>query len=160
MIKIRDVKARDRGHIYELLQQDDRFKPGELEAILHRIDLNLFDTDQSLYKVIIAENRDKQLLGYAIYGPDPQATGTYQVYDLVQSPLIDDSEVLIRLLEYIEKELIRYKGRIIIIEISSHNRFRNQYVTFIKNNYNLSSTVSNFYSEGEDKLIFAKSLIS
>lgn len=60
MVKIRKIKARDRGNIYELMQQDEKFKPVELEAILHRIDLYLFDADQRLFRVIMAEDKLKE----------------------------------------------------------------------------------------------------
>jgi hypothetical protein len=158
MIKIREIKARDRGNIYELMQQDNTIVPGELEATLHRIDLYLFDSDQSLFKGIIAEDDRKVLAGYAIYGPDPQAVGTYQVYHLVKSPLRRNGKILYYLLQYIENELVKEKGRIIVLEISSHARHKLQYETYLIHKYNLSSRISNFYSIGEDKLILAKNL--
>jgi hypothetical protein len=158
MIKIRDIRAKDRGKIYELMQQDEKYKAEEVEVTLHRIDLYLFDPDQRLYRAIIAEDEHKELMGYALYGPDPRAVGTYQVYNLVHSPLIKNGEILLYILQYIENELLKYKGRIIVIELSSHSRYKNQYETCMKKNYNLSSKISDFYSEGEAKLILSKNL--
>jgi hypothetical protein len=160
MIKIREVKARDRGIIYELMQQDNKFKPGELEVILHRIDLYLFDADQRLFKVIVAEDQKKELGGYAVYGPDPQGDGTYQIYNLIHSPLIENGEILLHLLLFIENDLLKKKGRIIVYEISSGVQYRNQFETFMKHNFNLSSVINNFYSEGEDKLILSKNFFA
>jgi len=157
MVKIREIKARDRGNIYELMQQEEKFKPVEREAILHRIDLFLFDADQRLYRVIVAEDNLKQLLGYAVYGPDPQAVGTYQVYHLIHSPFVKNGEVLVQLLEYIENDLLKKKGRIIVSEISSSFQYKNQFETYLKHDYHLSSVINNFYSAGEDKLILSKS---
>jgi hypothetical protein len=156
MIKIREVKAKDRGSIYELMQIDDKYKSGEVNEILHRIDLYLFDADQQLFKVILAEDKLKELLGYAIYGPDPKANGTYQIYNLFRSPLVDNSEVILQLLMYIENDLFKSKGRIIVSELSSSFKYRNYVEIFLKQNYNLSSVVSSFYAEGEDKLILSK----
>jgi hypothetical protein len=160
MIKIRELKAKDRGNIYELMQIDKKFKPGEVEEVLHRIDLYLFDADQQLFKVILAEDQLKELIGYAVYGPDPKASGTYQIYNLIQSPLIENGDVLRNLLLFIEKDLLKNKGRIIVCEISSHSQNRNHFETYLKQNYNLSSVVSSFYSEGEDKLILYKNISS
>jgi hypothetical protein len=157
MVKIREIKARDRRNIYELMQQDEKFKPVEREAILHRIDLYLFDADQSLYRVIMAEDNLKELLGYAVYGPDPQAVGTYQIYNLVHSPFVKNGEVLLQLLQYIENDLLKKKGRIIVSEISSSVLYKNQFETYLKHDYCLSSVINNFYSTGEDKLILSKS---
>lgn len=157
MVKIRKINARDRGNIYELMQQDNKFKPGELEAILHRIDLYLFDTDQRLFRVIKAEDELKELVGYAVYGPDPQAVGTYQIYNLVHSPFVKNGEILLQLLQYIENDLLKKKGRIIVCEISSSFQNKHQFETYLKHNYNLSSVINNFYSAGEDKLILSKS---
>jgi len=156
MIKIREVKAKDRGNIYELLQIDDKFKPGEVNEILHRIDLYLFDADQQLYKVILAEDKLKALLGYAVYGRDPKADATYQIYNLTHSPLVDNGEVILQLLLFIENELLKNKGRIIVSELSSSFKYRNYVEIFLKQNYNLSSVVNSFYAEGEDKLILSK----
>ena len=158
MIKIREIKARDRANIYQLIQQDDTFKSGELEAILHRIDLYLFDSNQRLYKGIVAEDEEKELLGYALYGPDPQATGTFQIYNIAHSPILSNGEVLNYLLLFIENELLKYKSRIIIFELSSNFKYRNHYETFLNHNFNLSSRLKNFYSEGEDKLILSKNI--
>jgi hypothetical protein len=156
MVKIRKIKARDRRNIYELMQQDEKFKPTELEAILHRIDLYLFDADQQLFRVIMAEDKLKELMGYAIYGPDPKAVGTYQIYNLAHSPSVKNGEILLHLIEYIENDLLKKKGRIIVSEISSSIEYRNQFETYLKHNYNLSSVINNFYSVGEDKLILSK----
>lgn len=158
MIKVREVKARDRGNIYEMMQQDDRFKPGELEAILHRIDSYLFDADQRLFKAIIAENQKKELRGYAVYGPDPQAINTYQIFNLIHSPFIENGEILLNLLQFIENDILKNKGRIIVGEISSSFQYRNQFETYLKHKFNLSSVINNFYSEGEDKLILSKNI--
>lgn len=158
MIKIREIKAHDRANIYDLMQQGDKIKSEELEATLHQIDLSLFDVDQRLFKVVIAENESTDLLGYAVYGPDPRAAKTYQVYNLVYSPTIKNGEVLHHILKYIENELARIKGRIISIEISSHLRFKKQYDTYLEHNYNVTSRLSNFYSIGEDKLILIKNI--
>ena len=158
MIKIREVKARDRKNIYEMIQQDDKFKPGELEAILHRIDHYLFDTDQSLFKAIIAEDQFKELVGYAVYGPDPHAVGTYQIYNLVHSPSIKNNEVILQLLLFIENDLLKNKVRIIVCELSSNLQYENQYEMYSNQNYILSSRINNFYSEGEDKLILSKNI--
>ena len=106
----------------------------------------------------MAENVNKDLLGYAIYGPEPQADATYQVYNVVHSPLIKNGGILSELLQYIESDLLKNKVRILVFEISSHDRYKSQYEAFLKQNYNVSSIVSNFYSEGEDKLILAKNL--
>jgi hypothetical protein len=160
MLKIRDIKARDRGKIYDLMQLYELCKPGEIEAILHRIDFSLFDDEQRLYRVIIAENENKELMGYAVFGPDPQAVKTYQIYNLVPSPRIKNGEIIVNLLRYIEDKIVKYRGRIIVIELSSHFRYKNQYETYLKENYNLSSKINNLYSEGEDKLILAKNLAS
>jgi hypothetical protein len=156
MIKIREIKAKDRGSIYELMQIDDRFKPAEVNEILHRIDLYLFDADQQLFKVILAEDKLKELLGYAVYGPDPKADATYKIYNLSHSPLVENGEVILQLLLFIEKELLKNKGRIIVSELSSSFKYRNYVEIFLKQNYNLSSVVSSFYAEGEDKLILSK----
>jgi hypothetical protein len=160
MIKIREVKAKDRGHIYELMRIDEILKPGEVEEILHRIDLYLFDSDQQLFKVILAEDKLKELIGFAIYGPDPKASGTYQIYNLNQSPLIENGEVLLELILFIEKDLLKNKGRIIVCELSSSLKFRSHFETYLKQNFNLSSVVSSFYAEGEDKLILSKQIVS
>lgn len=156
MMKIRGIRAKDRGNIYELLQIDDKFKPGEIEEILHQIDLYLFDTDQQLFKVILAEDKVKELIGYAVYGPDPQSNGTYKIYLLNHSPLIEDEDVLLRLLLFIEKDLSKIKGRRIVSELSSNYKYRTHFETYLKQNFDLSSVVSSFYSEGEDKLILSK----
>jgi hypothetical protein len=155
-MKIRELKAKDRGNIYELLQNDNKFKPGEIEEVLHQIDLFLFDTDQHLFKVILAEDKLKELVGYAVYGPDPQSNGTYKIYSLNHSPLTDDEDVLLRLLLFIEKDLSRINGRRIVCELSSNYKYRTHVETYFKQNFDLSSVVSSFYSEGEDKLILSK----
>jgi len=156
MIKIRNMKANDRTKIYEILQQDDKYNP---EQILHRIDLFLFDPYQRLYKVIIAEEDKKLVLGCLVFGPDPQAVNSYQIFNYIQSSIHNNNDVLFLLLKNVEKILLKRKTRIIISEISSHSRFKQEYETFIKLNYSVTSRINNFYSEGDNKLILTKNLL-
>ncbi len=158
MLKIRSIKPADRAEIYELMQQDTKFSSGEIQATLNRIDVHLFDTYQKLYIVIKAANDKNDLLGYAVYGADPNAADTYNIYNLVKSPLIGNNEILSQLLVYIEDEVKRKRGRIIISEISSN--IYNEYYRRIyrRQNFKLSTKIKDFYSLGEDKLILFKNL--
>jgi hypothetical protein len=159
MLKIKTIDARDRAKIYQIMQQDNTCKSGEIEATLHRIDLYLFDVHQRLYMIIKAEDEKKDLLGYAVFGADPNAAHTYHVYNLAKSQLVKSNGILIQLLDYIENEVSKKKGRIIYGELSSHLRDKNHYEIFTQHQYQLSSKIENFYSEGEHKLILFKNLI-
>lgn len=158
MIKIRDIKAYDRGKLYEMMQQDKKYNTKQMVVILHRIDHFLFDPDQIIYRVIIAENENKKVIGCAVFGQDPQSKNSYQIYDIIESSQSNNGEILFSLLQYIENQLIKLKGRIVITEISSHFRYKNEYDVYLEQNYVLTSRISNFYSIGEDKLIFTKML--
>ena len=156
MIKIRVGKAHDRGKIYELIQRDDQYRAGEIEQILHLIDTFLFETDQKLYSLIIAENGNKEIQGFAIYGPDPASVGTFIVYKIMRFSSARQERVVPDLLEFIEQEVKKTRGRIIVVEISSDVRWEPQYMMLQKNNYKLSSRILDFYNKNEDKLILSK----
>ena len=156
MIKIRISKAHDRGKIYELIQRDDQYRAGEIEQILHLIDTFLFESDQKLYSVIIAENGNREILGFAIYGPDPASVGTYIVYKIMKFSSAHHEKVVPALLDYIEQEVKKTNGRIIVVEISSDVRWEPHYLMLQKNNYKLSSRILDFYNKNEDKLVLSK----
>ena len=156
MTKIRIIKAHDRGKIYELIQRDDQYRPGEIEQILHLIDTFLFESDQKLYTVIIAENDHREILGFAVYGPDPASVGTFIVYKIMRFSSAHQEKIVPALLEYIEQEVKKNNGRIIVVEISSDVRWEPHYLILQKNNYKLSSRILDFYNKNEDKLVLSK----
>jgi hypothetical protein len=158
MLKIKPIEARDRARIYEMLQQEGRCTAGELESTLHKIDLKLFNAHQSLYMVIKGENEKYELMGYAVYGADPNAASTFHVYDLARSPVLNNDDILSQLLTFIENDVVKKKGRIIISEVSSNIRDSYHYQVYLKQNFHLTSEIKNFYSEGEHKLILSKNL--
>ena len=158
MLRIRNINVTDRGKIYNIIQNDEIFTSGEIELFLFRMDIFLFEKEQKLFKVIIVEDKIKEVQGYAVFGTDPATVGMFQIYKIASSPLANQKGVFERLLIYIEKQIKKRNGRIIIVEISSHTRYRSHFKFYLNNNYIVISKITDFYAQGEHKLILSKYL--
>jgi ribosomal protein S18 acetylase RimI-like enzyme len=62
-------------------------------------------------------------------------------------------------LEYVEHEVIKQGGRMLLIETSSQESYGATIRFYESNGYQLAARINDFYRIGDDKLVFSKVLI-
>ena len=157
MVTIRDITPGDRDAINNILIETQMFTNDEIAVALELTDAVLFNKTQKDYIIHIAELEGKTV-GYICYGPTPVTVGTYDIYWIAVAPHIQKKGIGRKLVSYVEDEIASKNGRLIIIETSSQHKYEPTRNFYIRTNYIMEARIKDFYSEGDDRLIYVKRL--
>lgn len=154
-IKIRPMITADKPAITEILRNTPEFKPDEVEVAEELLDCYLEDPKGSGYYVLVADV-DLTVLGYICYGPTPMTEGTWDMYWEAVVRERQGQGIGGILMDSAEKEIIKAKGRMAVIETSSTPEYEKTRRFHFNNGYKLVCQIPDFYSPGDDKLILVK----
>jgi ribosomal protein S18 acetylase RimI-like enzyme len=121
------------------------------------IDSYLKDLVGSGYHILVAEV-NSTVTGYICYGPTPMTEGTWDIYWEAVAREKQDRGIGSALMESAEKEIIRAKGRLAIIETSSTPVYEKTRHFHLSHGYEVICRILDFYALGDDKLILQKQL--
>jgi ribosomal protein S18 acetylase RimI-like enzyme len=108
--------------------------------------------------VAIICERHGQIAGYAYYAPDVMTDHTWFLYWIAVSKTVQARGVGTELLKHAEDDIRRRNGRLMFIETSSlpHSELTRKF--YLKHGYVVNGVLRDFYSEGDDMVIFRKRL--
>jgi ribosomal protein S18 acetylase RimI-like enzyme len=157
---IRQLEPRDRSRIDEIVVLSGKFNDVEIETALELVDEALKEGDESGYIIVVIEygKEHPKLHGFACYGPTPLTQGVYDLYWIVVDPAAQRKGFGRYLLEYVERDVIKRGGRMLLIETSSQETYGATIRFYEKSGYQLVARIKNFYRIGDDKLVFSKEL--
>ena len=121
------------------------------------IDNYLKDPVGSGYHILVAE-ADSTVTGYICYGPTPLTEGTWDIYWEAVARERQGRGIGSALIESAEKEIVRAKGRLAIIETSSTPAYEKTRRFHLNQGYEIICHIPDFYAPGDDKLIMQKRL--
>ncbi len=128
-----------------------------MEVAEELIDSYLEDSVGSGYHILVAEV-DSAVTGYICYGPTPLTEGTWDIYWMAVAPEKQGQGIGSALMKSAEKEIVRDKGRLAIIETSSTPGYEKTRRFHISHGYKIVARIPDFYAPGDDKLILQKRL--
>jgi ribosomal protein S18 acetylase RimI-like enzyme len=133
------------------------FKPHEVEALQEVLD-DYHSGRSGDDHVAIVEEHDGRLAGYAYYAPDIMTDRTWYLYWIAVAKDIQARGVGGRLLAHAEADIRRRRGRLMFIETSSlaHSELTRKF--YLKHGYEITGVLRDFYSDGDDMVIFRKRL--
>ena len=102
------------------------------------------------------ENDKPISIGYC--APERMTEGTYNLYAIAVQKESQGKGVGKQMMEYIEKELTSKGNRILIVETSGQEEFGLTRDFYHKCNYVEQAVIPEFYTEGDDKVVFWKKL--
>jgi ribosomal protein S18 acetylase RimI-like enzyme len=156
-IDIRPMAHEDKPRITKILRGTPEFKPFEVVVAEEIIDSYLQDPFGSGYQILIAEV-DSTVTGYICYGPTPLTEGTWDLYWEAVAPERQGQGIGSALMKSAEKEIVRAKGRLAIIETSSTPAYEKTRHFHLSQGYEIVARIPDFYAPGDDKLILQKRL--
>jgi ribosomal protein S18 acetylase RimI-like enzyme len=151
------MSAEDRPRITEILRGTPEFKPFEVAVAEELIDCYLEDTSNSGYHILVA-HVDSTVAGYICYGPAPLTEGTWDIYWVAVAREKQGQGIGGALMKSAEKEIVKAKGRLSIIETSSTSAYEKTRHFHVSQGYQIVACIPDFYSPGDDKLILQKRL--
>jgi ribosomal protein S18 acetylase RimI-like enzyme len=160
---IRPLVAADRSGVFRILENAGNFTPGEVGIALELIDEWLELGEHSGYLTYVLEGRDvdkSEVLGYVCFGPTPLTESTFDLYWIAVDKSKHRGGVGKRLLKFSEEEVLRRGGKMLLIETSSQETYGGTIQFYERTGYELVGKIPEYYKPGDDKLIFAKRLVS
>ena len=161
-MKIRPVEARDRERIHQVLVATNRFTEEEVRVADELVELAVEHPEKGDYIVHVLEEPDsgphKQVQGYVCYGPTPMTDGVFDLYWIAVDPRQQGLGYGQLLLRFVENEVRRQRGRMLLIETSSKESYGPTLRFYERSGYDEISRIKDFYRIEDDKVVFCKKL--
>ena len=151
------VRATDPDAVRRIVASTNFFRPDEIVIAGELVDERLIKGESSGYYFVFAE-LDNSVVGYACYGPIPCTLGSYDLYWIAVSKDIQAKGVGSALMRYVEHDVLKRNGRLLLIETTSmpHSELTRKF--YRKQGYAIAGTIKDFYADGDDKVIYRKRL--
>ncbi len=158
-VRIRKLEPGDRPRIAEIVRSSGNFNDEEISTALELVDEALAEGEKSGYLIVVLEDgKNPVVKGYACYGPTPLTQGVYDLYWIAVDPAAQGKGFGQRLLKFVERDVVKRGGRMLLIETSSHETYGATIRFYERSGYELVARIKNFYRIGHDKLVFSKEL--
>jgi ribosomal protein S18 acetylase RimI-like enzyme len=161
-MKIRPVEARDRERIHQILVGTNRFTEEEVRIADELVESAVEHPEKGDYIVHVLEEPDsgphKAVQGYVCYGPTPMTEGVFDLYWIAVDPRQQGIGFGQLLLRFVENEVRRQRGRMLLIETSSKESYGPTMRFYERSGYDEISRIKDFYRIEDDKVVFCKKL--
>ncbi|HYC61570.1 MAG TPA: N-acetyltransferase [Thermoanaerobaculia bacterium] len=157
-MNIRRVAAEDRERIREILVATARFTRQEVGWAMELVDNALGPVEKREYSVYVLEDPEGAVQGYVCYAPTPLTDGVYDLYWIAVDPNRQGRGLGQMLLRFVETELRRRDGRMLLIETSSKRSYAPTVRFYQRAGYREISRIKDFYRIEDDKVVFSKNL--
>lgn len=128
------------------------------------VDEGLEHPDRGEYLVHVLEDPDsgpkKMIQGYVCFGATPLADGVFDLYWIAVDPKQQGQGFGQLLLRFVENEVRRQRGRMLLIETSSKETYAPTLRFYQRSGYDEISRIKDFYRIEDDKVVFCKKLSS
>jgi ribosomal protein S18 acetylase RimI-like enzyme len=158
-MKIRPAEARDRERIHEILVATAHFTEEEVSCAMELVDKARDEPEKGDYFVHVADESDGgQVQGYVCHGPTPLTDGVFDLYWIAVDPKEQGQGIGQLLLRFVENEVRRKRGRMLLIETSSKESYASTMRFYERSGYDEISRIKDFYRIQDDKVVYCKKL--
>ena len=161
-MNIRPAVPADRERILQILTATARFTRQEIGWAMELVDLAFDRPDKGEYQTHVLEEPDsgpnRALQGYVLFGPTPMAEGVFDLYWIAVDPRQQGQGFGQILLRFVENEVRRVSGRMLLIETSSKRSYAPTIRFYQRAGYREISRIKDFYRIEDDKVVFCKQL--
>jgi ribosomal protein S18 acetylase RimI-like enzyme len=151
---VRDTEAGDVGAILKLLEDSRQFDSDGLAHVRSTLERHLAGSPTGIWLTASATKP----LGVAYCAPEPIAAGVWNLLLLWVEPNHARGGHGRALVEHLETTLSHRNARLLVVETSGAPEFALARAFYAKRGFAHEATIRDFYSAGEDKLIFTRGL--
>ena len=152
---IRKIKPSDKVEIENMLTRIPNFNEAEIKVAMELVNISVMNPDQTDYHLYVYEN-DGKIVGYHCTGKRPLTDGVYDLYWIASDPANSGKGIGKQLLEHAEEFVRSNNGRWLLAETSSKESYASTQNFYLRNKYTIISEIRDFYSVGDDLLVFGK----
>jgi ribosomal protein S18 acetylase RimI-like enzyme len=161
-MKVRPAEERDRERIRRILIATARFSEEEVGWAMDLVDQSFDQPEKAEFLVYVLEEPDggpnRAVQGYVCYGPTPKTDGVFDLYWIAVDPKQQGQGFGQILLRFVENEVRRQSGRMLLIETRSRSAFEPTIRFYQRSGYQEITRIKDFYRIEDDKLVFCKKL--
>ena len=154
---IRKLQAKDRQELADMINDTANFNAEEKSVAVEIIDEALSKPNHEYYNVFVFE-REGKVLGYHCVGKRALTDGVFDLFWIVVGSNAQNLGVGKKLLEHTENFVKENNGRWILAETSSKDSYTATRNFYLRNNYSIVSQIKDFYSIGDNLIVFGKYL--
>jgi GNAT superfamily N-acetyltransferase len=154
---IRATTAADVPILVELTRDTEVFKPKEIVTLEEVLGDYLKVPGGEGYHCYTFESGG-QVLGYSCHGPNTMTDRTWDLYWIAVSRVEQAKGIGTQLLHFLEADIRRQHGRLIMIETSSLPSYDPTRRFYLKHGYEQVAVVPDFYADGDSLVLFRKRL--
>jgi ribosomal protein S18 acetylase RimI-like enzyme len=154
---IRPVLPRDTPELVALAQETGVFKPAEIVALREVLDDYHREAHARGHHAAAVE-QDGRPIGFVYFAPASMTDRTWYLYWIAVDRRAQAKGTGGVLLRHAEDQIRREKGRLLLVETSSLPHYELTRKFYAKQGYEVNAIVGDFYSDGDDLVIFRKRL--
>jgi ribosomal protein S18 acetylase RimI-like enzyme len=151
------IKETDPELVRRIVESTAYFHAAEIEIAAELVRERLAKDLASGYHFIFAETEDR-LLGYACFGPIPCTFNRYDVYWIAVRNDLRGLGLGKKLMARVEKQIKALGGERIYVETAGRDLYKPTHLFYKNCGYQQEAVIKDFYSQGDDKIIFLKIL--
>jgi ribosomal protein S18 acetylase RimI-like enzyme len=136
------------------------FKPTEVATVAEIWSEYLREGAQGSGYYLIVYRETEELLGYACYGPHPLTEGTFDLYWIAVDRAHRGLGIGLALLQAVEEGVHSLGGRMITVETSGTPEYAPARHVYASAGYLDEARLKDFYSPGDDLVIYTKHIES
>jgi len=149
---------KDGAQIHAITANSNVFNQEEVECVDELWEeYQTHGPESSGYYFLVEKDKD-HILGYTCYGPRSLTSGTYDLYWIAVDPTARRGGVGRGLLAASEEAVRKLGGRLLVLETSGLPAYEPTRDFYIFSGYTLEATIKDFYSDGDNLVIFTKHL--
>ena len=141
--------------LLELAISTGVFKPLEIDALREVLD-DYHDGNHQYHHKAFTYEENGRPIGFAYFAPIDMTDRSWILYWIFVGKEIQAKGVGTRLLTHVENELRLAGARIFLIETSALPSYEPTRRFYLKHGYEIAGTIRDFYSDGDDQVIFRK----
>jgi len=152
---IRPTVPADTPHLLTITKGTRVFRPIEIQALQEVLDDYHATAHAHGHRSITCEHEGPPI-GFAYYAPAAMTDRTWYLYWIAVNKDIHAKGVGTKLLHYLEEDVRRQQGRILLIETSSLAHYELTRRFYLKHQYDQVATLPDYYADGDDMVVFRK----
>ena len=156
---IRPTTPQDTQPLLKLTEGTGVFKPHEIEA-LNEVLSDYHAGNQEDGHIAVTYEEHGVIVGYAYYAPAAMTDRTWYLYWIAVTRDTQAKGIGGKLLRYAEADIRKRNGRVLFIETSSLPHYELTRKFYLKHGYEVTGVLRDYYSDGDDMVVFRKKMTS
>jgi ribosomal protein S18 acetylase RimI-like enzyme len=150
----------DRLAVRQLVTATGFFSPAEQDIAVELVHDTLTQGEAAGYEFLFADNEERpgMLRGYACFGPIPSRSGDYDLYWIAVAPFGQRHGLGRQLVAEAERRAGSRGAISMFIDTSGREQYLPTRAFYERMGYRIHEVVRDFYSPGDDKVVYRKQL--